>query len=186
MDVPIGAQVYCENELCGCSTHVILNPMTNKVTHIVVQQEGPPFAGYIVPIEWLEASSPNQLVLHCRKDELAKRKHLQAGSVSSNPVQETWDSAYTLPHELAVKQGAWVEARDGYAGLVDEFLIDPRTWYVTHVVLREAHLWGKEGIAVPISAVSCIEEHRVRLRLNIDGVQRLPPVPTRQHSTAGH
>jgi hypothetical protein len=177
MDVPIGAQVYCGDELCGHSTHVILDPMTNKVTHIVVEQEGLLPASRMVPIEWLDASTPCQLVLRCSQDELARTKQVQTESVSSDLAETTLGHRVDPPFELAIGQGAWVEARDGYAGLVDEFLIDPRTRYVTHVVLREVHFWGKRGIAVPISAISRIEENRVRLRLNIDSIQELRTVP---------
>jgi hypothetical protein len=186
MDVPVGAQVYCGNELCGRSTHVILDLMTNKVTHIVVEQEGSLPARRMVPIEWLDASTSYQLVLHCSHDELAKSKHLQAESISSDLAETKLGHGRVSPFQLAVGQGAWVEAWDGYAGLVDEFLIDPRTRCVTHVVLREVHLWGDKGIAVPVSAISCMEENRVRVRLNIDSVRGLPSVPTQQSSAADH
>jgi hypothetical protein len=185
MNVPIGAQVYCGNELCGRSTHVILNPMTNKVTHIVVEQEELLPTDRMVPIEWLEASTAHQLVLRCSKAELAKRKPLQAGSTSSDPAETASGHAHVSPFELAVGQGAWVVAWDGYIGLLDEFLIDPRTCCVTHVVLREAHLWGEKAIAIPVSAIWRIEENRVRLGLNIDGVQGLPSVPIQRHSATG-
>jgi hypothetical protein len=49
------------------------------------------------------------------------------------------------------------------------------------VVLREVHLWGEESVAVPISAIASIEDRRVCLRVNIEGIQHLPPVPTQHH-----
>jgi hypothetical protein len=181
MDVPIGAQVYCENELCGRSTQVVLNPVTNEVTHIVVEQDGSFPEDRMVPIEWLEASTPYQLILSCSRAELAQRERLSLESSSSSSGETVLDREDSSAVGLAVKQGAWVEAWDSYAGLVDEFLIDPRTCCVTHIVLRGAHLWGGKGIAIPLSAVSCIEEDRVRLRLSIDGVRELSSILTQQH-----
>lgn len=171
MDVPIGAQVYCENRLWGRSTQVVLNRATNRVTHIVVEREGVPSVGRKVPIEWLEASTPSRLVLSCSRAELVKSQYVQGDFTSSGPSKTESDQAASALAELAVRQGAWVEAWDRYAGLVDEFLMDPRTHRITHVVLREVHLWGNRRIVVPVSAISHIEEKRVRLNLVIENIQ---------------
>jgi len=184
MDVPIGAQVYCENELWGHSTQVVLNRATNQVTHIVVEREGLQFAGRKVPIEWLEESTPSRLVLHCSRAELAKSEYVQGEFTSSGPKQTASDGEGCSPPELTVRQGAWVEAWDRYAGLVDEFLMDPHTHHVTHVVLHEIHLWGDRQVVVPISAISCIEEGKVRLTLNIDGMEGLRSAPAQSYIVA--
>jgi hypothetical protein len=171
MDVPIGARVYCENKLWGRSTQVILNRLTNQVTHIVVEQEGVRSAGRKVPIEWLEASTPSQLVLSCSRTELIKSQYVPGEFTSSGLTAPKSCRAGVASSELAVRQGAWVEAWDRYAGLVDEFLMDPRTHRVTDVVLHEVHLWGDRRIVVPVSAISHMEENRVRLNLVIDNIQ---------------
>ena len=44
--------------------------------------------------------------------------------------------------ELAVRRGAKVEATDGRVGQVDEFLIDPSNGQISHLILREGHLWA--------------------------------------------
>ena len=178
MDVPIGARVYCENELCGHSTQVILNQVTNQLTHIVVQRDGSLFAGRKVPIEWIETSTPDQLVLRCSRAELVGSEYVQGEFTSPGPAKSTSGHTGNSPSELAVRQGAWVEAWDRYAGLVDEFLVDPNTHRVTHIVLREIHLWGNRQVVVPLSAISRIEEDRVRLDLCIDNLQELQSTPT--------
>lgn len=173
MDVPIGVQVYCEGELCGHSTHIILNPATNKVTHLVVEEEEPDQAYYRVPIEWLDASTSHELVLHCTRNQLAGSMFSDGESIPVDLERTASDHGDNPFPELAVGQQAWVEARGSYAGLVDEFLIDPGTCGVTHVILHESHLWGSKRIAVPVSSILSIEEDRVRLRLNIDGLEGL-------------
>lgn len=186
MDVPIGAQVYCENERWGRSTQVVLDRLTNQVTHIVVQREESPSVGRKVPIEWLEASTPYRLVLGCSRTELVKSEYAQAELPTSDPTRPESEHEGDAPSELAVRQGAWVEAWDRYAGLVDEFYMDPRTHRVTHVVLSEVHLWGDRRIVVPVSAISHIRENRVRLNLDIDNIQGLQSVPTEHRTTADH
>jgi hypothetical protein len=45
---------------------------------------------------------------------------------------------------------------------------------VTHVLLREGHLWGRKEVAIPISAVTGAEEG-IRVNLTKKQVEDLPP-----------
>jgi hypothetical protein len=36
MDIRINAEVYCADGECGKSTYVIINPVKEKITHLVV------------------------------------------------------------------------------------------------------------------------------------------------------
>jgi hypothetical protein len=39
MDIPIHAKVLCEDGgACGHTTYVVINPVTEKMTHVVVQR----------------------------------------------------------------------------------------------------------------------------------------------------
>ena len=49
MDIPINAKVICTDGPCGHSTHVVLMPATEKITHLVVNKEVFPEAEYLVP-----------------------------------------------------------------------------------------------------------------------------------------
>ena len=57
------------------------------------------------------------------------------------------------PGELAVRRGTRVEATDGYVGKVDEFVVNPDNGHITHLVMREGHLWGKKDVTIPLSAM---------------------------------
>jgi hypothetical protein len=46
---------------------------------------------------------------------------------------------------------------------------------VTHVLLREEHLWGRQEVAIPISAVTEVDDG-IRLNITKHEVQDLPPV----------
>jgi len=44
------------------------------------------------------------------------------------------------------------------------------------VLLKEGHLWGRREVAIPISAVTAIDEG-VRLNITKKQVEHLPPAP---------
>jgi hypothetical protein len=116
---------------------------------------------------------------------LVKSEYVQEGFASSGPPKTGPGQTGDAHSELSVRQGAWVEAWDRYAGLVDEFLVNPRTHRVTHIVLREVHLWGNKRIAVPFSAISRVQEGKVRLKLDIDNIEGLQSVPAEKLGEVG-
>lgn len=77
--------------------------------------------------------------------------------------------------EVAVRRGEHVHATDGQIGRVKGLVIDPADHHVTHFLLDEGHLWGQKTVAIPIGAVTHIEDG-VRLSLTKDQVRDLPPV----------
>jgi sporulation protein YlmC with PRC-barrel domain len=82
----------------------------------------------------------------------------------------------TIPlGEVAVRRGERVHATDGEIGQVEGLVIDPRNRHVTHVLLQEGHLWGRKEVAIPISAVTGIDDG-IRLSIAKHQVQDLPPV----------
>ncbi len=38
MEIPLNAQVECTDGVCGHSACVLINPVTDQVTHLVVQE----------------------------------------------------------------------------------------------------------------------------------------------------
>jgi sporulation protein YlmC with PRC-barrel domain len=82
------------------------------------------------------------------------------------------------PEELAVRRGARVHATDGHnVGKVDEFLVDPDNCHVTHLVLREGHLWAHKEIAIPVSEIDFLGEEEVHLKLSKAQIEQLPEIP---------
>jgi sporulation protein YlmC with PRC-barrel domain len=84
------------------------------------------------------------------------------------------------PGELAVRRGARVKATDGQVGRVDEFLVDPATRHITHLVLREGPLWDQKDVMIPVSAIERVGEDVVCLKLDRHTIELLPAVPARQ------
>jgi sporulation protein YlmC with PRC-barrel domain len=77
--------------------------------------------------------------------------------------------------EVAVHRGEHVHATDGEIGRVQGLVIDPRDHHVTHVLLQEGHLWGRKEVAIPIGAVTGVEDG-IQLNITKQDVQDLPPV----------
>jgi sporulation protein YlmC with PRC-barrel domain len=78
--------------------------------------------------------------------------------------------------EVSVSRDQPVHATDGNIGRVQGLVIDPRDNHVTHVLLQEGHLWGRKEVAIPISAVSRVDDDGIQLSMAKAGVQDLPPV----------
>jgi NAD(P)-dependent dehydrogenase (short-subunit alcohol dehydrogenase family) len=64
---------------------------------------------------------------------------------------------------------------------VDEFLINPSNDQITHLVMREGHLWGKKDVTIPVSQIDHYEDNTVYLKLTKEDIEKLPSIPV-QHS----
>lgn len=200
MDIPLDADVQCEDGLCGRSTVVIVDPVAEEVTHIVVREQRFPHAEYLVPIGLIVESMPDAIRLRCNQRELHRLEpfvetHYEEGDLDGfayDPSQY-WVWPYVTPEdegmlvetervppgELAVRRGAQVEATDGHIGVVDEFLMDPDSGEISHLILREGHLWGQRDVTIPVAEIAEIDADTVWLKLNKDEVQALPEIPVR-------
>jgi hypothetical protein len=77
--------------------------------------------------------------------------------------------------ETEVERHESVHAVDGQIGQVEGFVVDPADHKVTHVLLKEGHLWGRREVAIPISAVASVDAG-VRLNITKKQVEDLPPI----------
>jgi len=208
MDIPIGVEVHCSDGLCGRSTYVLIDPVRKEVTHIVVKENESPHGERLVPIEAISETAPDVILLHSTLSELNKMdpfiqteyirddtpgvEYVPFNTAGIGPVF-VWP--YAVPEdthvvavehkrvplgELAVKRGTRVEAKDGHVGHVDEFLVDPENEHITHIVMREGHLWGKRDIPIPVSEIDHIEEGVVSLKLSKNEIEALPAIPVRR------
>jgi sporulation protein YlmC with PRC-barrel domain len=77
--------------------------------------------------------------------------------------------------EVTVRRGEHVHAADGEIGRVQGLVIDPHDHHVTHVLLQEGHLRGRKEVAIPIGAVTGVDDG-IRLDITKRDVRALPPV----------
>ena len=197
VEIAVETDVYCEDGNCGIVKGIVLNPVTDQVTHIVVQTPGFPHGAYLVPFAKITVTTSEKVVLECTMEQLRKMPpfvreefvHTKLPQYISDPYIIAWPYAipreetvvihheHVPPGELDIKRGTSVEATDGPIGKVDEFLVDPADGDITHVILREGHLWGHKDVMIPISSIARIEEDTVYLTLDKDQVGALPEIP---------
>jgi sporulation protein YlmC with PRC-barrel domain len=199
MDIPINAEVHCTDGLCGHSTYVVLNPITREMTHLVVKEHNFPNTEFLVPVKRVTESTPHAIHLSCTRAELNEMdRFIKTEFVQSRIPRLTMDPymawpyylpearVFTLEHEqippgeLAVHRGAHVEATDGHVGRVDGFLVDPENEHITHLVLREGHLWGHKDVTIPVSQIDHLGEDTVFLGLDKASIEALPAIPIGQ------
>jgi sporulation protein YlmC with PRC-barrel domain len=176
-----------------------------EVTHLVVKESEPPHEERLVPIEAVADTAPDTILLRATRAQLAKMESfVQTEFIEEKmpdpvnapggvvPIGRYWFSLYPAPDrtkivtvehkkvplgELAIERGTHVHATDGRIGQVDELIVDPEDEHITHVVMREGHLWGHKEIFIPISAIDRIQANTVHLKLTKAEVEALPAVP---------
>ena len=122
----------------------------------------------------------------CRIIESASGQAYRSGEAYHYPYVVN-DTAYASVDEeqvplgeLEVHAGMGVEASDGKVGKLDELVLDKDSGDITHIQMREGHLWGKKDIAIPVSDVDFTDEKTVYLKIDKKAVQALPAVKVKR------
>jgi len=205
MDISINAKVSCSDGPYGQSTCVILKPTTQEITHLVVSNELFPETDYLVSLDRVMESTPNRIQLNCSREELAKMPIFNTVEFVPSDLTGFPGGPYMMwPYyapagsfmplekehipadELAIRRGAGVEAVDGHVGRVDEFLINPSDDHISHLVLREGHLWGQKDVTIPMSQIDHFENNTVYLKLNKQEIEKLPGISIRHSWSQGN
>jgi sporulation protein YlmC with PRC-barrel domain len=205
MDIGINADVLCHDELVGHVSGVIIDPVAKEVTHFVLKDREIPHIERLVPLKLIEDTSSSQIRLSCdwqdlrELDDFTELKYVQSESgyfdyradahrlwpyVMPDEVDMPDEVERIPPGELTISRGAEVrDSSDHKIGTVDEFLIDPASGHITHLVLREGHLWGRKDVTIPLSEIKAIEVETVRLKVSKEYIEKLPTVPIRRTSS---
>jgi len=203
MEIPLQAQVECTDGVCGRSAFVLIDPVADQVTHVVVKEDSSPNKEYIVPIDFATKTVADTIQLSCSKAELEKmhpfiktkfveekvpamRPGYAGGMMtyyylpyvtSERTVQVAVEHQQIPPGELALSRGTRVEVTDGYVGKIDEFVVNPENGHITHLVMREGHLWGQKDVIIPLSAMGDTRDDTVFLKLDKHQIESLPTFP---------
>lgn len=200
MDIPINAKVVCVDGSGGRSKSIILRPNTGKVTHVVVTADSFSETEYLVPVDRISESEPDEIRLSCSREELGKMpifnkvEFIPSDLAGFNggpymmwpyyPLTTPYPPAVEIEQipidELVIRRGAKVEATDGHIGRVDEFLINPANDRISHLVMREGHLWGQKDVTIPVDRIDHYEENTVYLKLSKQDIEKLPSVPAKR------
>jgi sporulation protein YlmC with PRC-barrel domain len=201
MEFPLDAEVHCTDGRCGRSTHIVLNPATDQITHLVVQGRRPSSVERLVPVMLVARTAAEVILLDCTREEFARLEPFnQTEFVYGDLPHHATDPSLTMlwpyaipakrivdekirpipPGELAVRRGARVHAADGRVGRVDEFLVDPDSGGITHLCLRATQLRGDKLVCVPVSEIGQIKEKIVYLKMDKEAIASLPSVPMKR------
>lgn len=208
MDISIHTEVRCTDGLVGKSKHLIVDLVTEQVTHVVVKtKEGG--REYLVPLDKISSADREAIHLNCSKDEISDLTPFHAayfnasdtyggpaplpseGMPSSNTLYHPYRIAETGTEEApvqppteqqAINKGAVVLATDDRVGKIDELVIDPKTHRITHLVLRQHELIKQLEITIPVSEIERVEMVTVYLKIDKSEVASLPTVTLKKYS----
>lgn len=196
----IGAPVVSRDGACGELTRVVIDPVAERMTHLVVQPpQGEP---RLVPIEHATAKD-SQVELDLASGDLEQFEAAQetkflpaidpiagyeSGQIYGWPyypldinlatpllARDPVTQDTTAAGKTSIRRGDAVQATDGSIGRVQGLVIDPRDQYLTHVLLQEGHLWGRKQVAIPIAAITDVRDG-IQLSVSKQQVKHLPPV----------
>jgi hypothetical protein len=196
----IGAEVEASDARCGQLTGMIVDPVAQKLTHLIVKPRHHHGFGRLVPVG-LVASDSDALRLNCTEAEFLKLDEAeqvqfdQAAAASLNyelgglaglgargvgdmglPPAAHLETTDRIPAgEVEVRRGDQVHASDGWIGSVKGLVVDPADDHVTHLLLDEGHLWGRKQVAIPIGKTARIDDE-IRVEMTKEAIKNLPPV----------
>ena len=194
VDIGVNSEVHCLDGASGRCDAITINPVSRTISAIVVKYEREKF---IVPVRYVAITTPDLIVLNCTRIELKsmsryyQESYLNVtipdfffdGDYYVDPYVEKYGEAMILqklesvpPGEVAIKRGNEVIATDGRVGTVDEFAVEKESGNITHIILREGHLWQKQDISVPIKDVERVSDNSVYLKIDKESIGSLPSV----------
>jgi len=184
----MGATASCVDGPGGKVIRVIIEPASERVTHLVIEPKHRLGVGRLVPLDLVDTTA-GDIRLRCTVEEFdrlepAQEPELIDDGLGLGGLNASMGVAAAVPEvilqdvvplgEADVQRGDPVHALDGEVGRVQGLLIDPDDHRVTHVLLEEGHLWGRKKVSIPVSAVTGVEDG-IRLSLTKKQVEDLPP-----------
>jgi hypothetical protein len=189
----LGARASCSDGFCGEVRRTILDPAARTVTHLVIAPRHRKADARLVPVELADAAG-GEITLRCtlaefdRLDPAEEVDAVEAGFGDGSAAMGFGDPAaglgpqppivvsHAVPlGETEVGRHESVHAVDGEIGRVAGFVVDPADHQLTHILLKEGHLWGRKEVAIPVSAVASLDAG-IRLNITKKQVEDLPPL----------
>jgi sporulation protein YlmC with PRC-barrel domain len=177
----IGAPVADTDGPVGEVTRIVVDPVERRVTHLVVEPKHRFGLGRLVPLDMVEASG-DEIRLLCDTHTFDALD--SAEDVLFVRAADDWrgeglvdaEVGDSLPSgEVALKPGQPVHAVDGEIGEVEGFVAEGSGHQVTHLLLREGHFLRRKEVAIPVDAVTGVDDG-IRLNLTKHQIEELPPL----------
>lgn len=183
VDLVPGTPVTATDGPVGRLTRVIIDPEHDRATYLVVAETEAPNTQRLVSEKYLVSADKTNIALSLSRKHFAGQKpYIRTEYFSPDfflTVAKQEDCALPLePASWTVERPATpdgavalighepVEATDGKVGRVDGVLLDRAGGHVTHLILRQGHLWGARDVLVPAGLVARFEDGRVILSVD--------------------
>ena len=184
----IGAKASCTDGPCGEVTRLIIDPAARTMTHLVIKPEHEAGRARLVPLDLVDTAA-GEITLRCTLAEFGQFERAEETDMVEGRATGLGPGGTRAPMgvpratrtvveeivplgETQLRPGEHVHALDGEIGHVQGFLVD-EGHRVTHVLLKEGHFWGRKEVAIPVSAVTGLEDG-IRLNLTKKQVEDLP------------
>jgi uncharacterized protein YrrD len=182
----IGGHVEATDGRCGHLTRVILDPVAESVTHLVVEPGHHEELARLVPVDLVVSIEDDPIRLNCTTKQFEQLDSAEDITVPDAPVTgfggraghhyEPMFSDRVPTGKVEIRRGDPVHARDGWIGAVKGLVMDPVDHHVTHVILQEGHVWGRKQVAIPIGAANHVGDE-IRVALTKDEIEAQPGEP---------
>jgi uncharacterized protein YrrD len=185
----IGGPVEATDGRCGHLIRVLVDPVAEELTHLVVAPGHHEELARLVPVDLVVSVEDDRIRLSCTKEQFEQLDSAEEITFLGADAPPTAIGGLGMPlghhpkpmfsdrvpaGEVEIHRGDPVHARDGWIGAVQGLVIDPADHHVTHVILQEGHVWGRKQVAIPISAANRVGEE-IRVDLTKDEIEALPP-----------
>jgi sporulation protein YlmC with PRC-barrel domain len=199
----IGSEAVGSDGYRGEVLAVVVDPAARTVTHLVVEPHGRAGLARLVPLELAELADaePGPIPLRCTEAEFMSLEPAEetlaefvpgypdpvqllppgwrdtggptadGGTILRIPEKETVD--IVPPGEVEERRGDHVHASDGDVGHLRGLRIDPGSRRVTHVLVRDGHVWDHQEVDIPAEMVAGYGDG-IRLSVTRQQVRDLP------------
>ncbi|MGE4538227.1 MAG: hypothetical protein AB7D37_14215 [Desulfovibrio sp.] len=193
IDLALSAPVHATDGLVGSVERVIVNPETGKATHVVLREEAFPNTLRLVAEKYIAKTEGGALYLSISRKKAAEcREYIQTDYYSPTfflglakneqvklplaPAGWSVEHPATPEGSVALVGHETVLASDGKVGRVDGVLADKHSGRITHLLLRQGHLWGTREVQIPAGLVAGYKDGEVTLGASKAEIGALPDV----------
>jgi hypothetical protein len=183
-----GGHVEATDGRCGHLARVIVDPVAQSLTHLVVQPGHHEERARLVPVGIVVNLEGDLISLNCTKKQFEQLDSAEDTAFLADARSPGYGLIGTPLHhhndpmlsdrvpvgEVEIRRGDPLHARDGWVGEVEELVIDPVDRRITHVILQEGHVWGRKHIAVPLGGANRVGDE-IRVDLTKDEIEAMPP-----------
>jgi len=206
MKIPLKAKVICKDGEYGSLKELLIDPLKEKVTHVVVQNKHNGNQ-IIISTNIIDYTSDTVVTIEKTANELNDFPKFIVHEFVKVPTGDSqyafWGADPTMLHsytmfpyvmhegnpvvevtkevvdddEQRLRKGLKVKDVNGKnLGHIDELVVNKKNDFITHIVMRTGHIFGTREVVVPNINIRSFKEDSIILNIGEDQVADLPEV----------